>query len=408
MNAIGDSRPSSPTKRGFAILATIIATCMTSGCADEIQTAYGGRTGPAAGPSVNGTAVLANMLEDAGHNIVSRASLSPGLNDTANVIIWCPDDFRVPDAEIVRWLETWLASKSDRSVVYVGRDFDAALEYWQKMSPTAPAPQAAEFKNRADQAQSAFDDARTNVIDGDSCNWFTVKTLARPRRVTTLAGPWSGGIDATKCDVRLYSTYQFNPQDQVLLSDNADTIAARRLFYSLDSWSTGAAPNQLIIVTNGSFLLNLQLVNHEHRKLAAHLINELPPRARVVFLESGPGGPAIRESDEIARTPNGLEVFSIWPLGAVLLHIAALGLVFCFARFPIFGLPRDAEEGSLSDFGKHVTAFGELLHLTRDREYARSRIEHYRQTERKSEGRRTDGGREGRRSREPGTLNLKP
>jgi hypothetical protein len=133
-------------------------------------------------------------------------------------------------------------------------------------------------------------------------------------------------------------------------------------------------------VTNGSFLLNLQLVNHEHRKLAAHLIRELPPAARVVFLESGPGGPPIRESEPVARTPNGLEIFAIWPIGAVLLHLGAVGILFCFARLPIFGVPRDPPPGSLSDFGKHVSAFGEMLHLTRDRGYAATKIEQYRQT----------------------------
>jgi hypothetical protein len=324
------------------------------------------------------------MLLDAGHSVISRTSLSPGLNDTADVIVWFPDDFRAPDSQVVSWLQRWLVSKTGRSVVYIGRDFDAAVEYWQKVSPTAPVEQAAEFKRRSDEAQGAFDDARKQLRDGDACSWFTVKTLAAPRRVTTLAGPWSRGVDVTKCDMRLYSTFQFDPADEVLLSDGSDTIAARRQFFSAGSWA-GGAPNQLIVICNGAFLLNLQLVNHEHRKLAAHLMGELPPSSRVVFLESGPSGPPIRESEEIARTPNGLEVFSIWPLGAVLIHAAALGLVLCFARFPIFGVPRDAAEAPLSDFGKHVTAFGELLHLSRDRDYARSRIEQYRQSERKKE-----------------------
>jgi hypothetical protein len=336
---------------------------------------------------VNGTAVLADTLEDAGHNIISRTALSPGLNDTADVIIWFPNDFRAPDPAVVRWLENWLAAKRGRALVFIGRDFDAAVEYWQHVSPSAPAGQAAEFKRRLDQAQDAFDDARSNVLDGESCGWFTVKTLTTPRRVTTLAGPWAAGVDAMKCDIKLYSVYQFDRSDEVLLSDNSDTIVARRLVYSADGWMAGVDPNQLIVVANGSFLLNLQMVNHEHRKLAAHLAAELPTSSRIVFLESGPGGPPIRESEDIAKTPNGLEVFEIWPLGAVLLHLAAVGLVFCFARLPIFGVPRDAPEAVLADFGRHLTAFGDLLHLTRDRAYALSRIEQYRQSKTKDEGR---------------------
>jgi hypothetical protein len=218
------------------------------------------------------------------------------------------------------------------------------------------------------------------VLDGETCNWFTVKSLAKPRRVTTLAEPWSKGIDVKKSDLRLYSTYQFGSGDEKLLADGTDTLAARRRYFSPDSWGGVIPPNQLIVVTNGSFLLNLPLVNHEHRKLAARLIDELPDSARVVFLESGPGGPTIRDAEPAPRPPNGLEVFAIWPLGAVLLHIAALGLVFCFSRLPIFGVARDPREVSLSDFGKHISAFGELLHLSRDRSYAQARLDHYHQT----------------------------
>jgi hypothetical protein len=334
------------------------------------------------GPSVNGTAVLADMLVDEGHNVISRTSLSPALEDTADVIIWFPDDFRVPNAQVVQWLENWLTANSGRTVVYVGRDFDAAVEYWKAVIPSTPPAQAAEAKLRLDDAEIDFSQARASVLDGETCNWFTVKTLKGARPVTTLAGPWSVGVDGKKCNLRLYSTYQFDPADEVLLTDNRDTLAARRRFHTPDSWSGSVPQNQLIVVTNGSFLLNLQLVNHEHRKLAAHLMSELPPASRIVFLESGPGGPPIRETEPVARPPSGLAIFAIWPLGGVLLHLAVLGVLFCFARLPIFGVPRDAPEGSLSDFGKHVNAFGELLHLTHDRSFAQGRIEQYRQASR--------------------------
>ncbi|MEX2138267.1 MAG: DUF4350 domain-containing protein [Pirellulales bacterium] len=362
------------------LLALAVAALLSSGCEEQIETAYGGRTGPRDGPSVNGTAVLADLLVDAGHNVISRASLSPALEDTADVIIWFPNDFRVPDAKVVRWLENWLTGQANRTVVYVGRDFDAGVEYWKAVTPTAPPAEAAEAKRRLDEAEVEFSQARASVLDGESCNWFTVKTLTSLRRVTTLAGPWSAGIDPKKCNLRLYSTYQFNPADEMLLADSSDTLVARRRFHTPDTWTAVVPPNQLIVVTNGSFLLNLQLVNHEHRKLAAHLMNELPPASRIVFLESGPGGPPIRESEPVARPPSGLAIFSIWPLGGVLLHLAVLGVLFCFARLPIFGVPRDPPEASLSDFGKHVTAFGELLHLTHDRSYAQARIEQYRQS----------------------------
>ena len=46
--------------------------------------------------------------------------------------------------------------------------------------------------------------------------------------------------------------------------------------------------SQLLVASNGSFLLNATLVNHEHRKLAGKLIDTIGPGGRdVVFLESG-------------------------------------------------------------------------------------------------------------------------
>jgi hypothetical protein len=364
----------------WKLVMVVLVAILSTGCEERIETEYGGRTGPLAGPSVNGTAVLADLLADSGHNVLSRTSLSPGLADTADVIIWFPDDFRVPNPSVVAWLEGWLTSKSNRTVVYVGRDFDAAVEYWKTVAPIVPAAQQAEAKRRLREAETDFSQERASVVDGETCNWFTVKALPLPQAVTTLAGPWSAGVNVKKTNLRLYSSYQFDPSDEVLLSGNAQTLVARRRFVTPDSWRPGVPPNQLIVVANGSFLLNLQLVNHEHRKLAAHLVNEFPPASRIVFLESDAGGPPIRESDPVARPPNGLAVFSIWPLAGVLLHLAVLGVLFCFARLPIFGIPRDPPETSHSDFGKHVTALGELLHLAADRRYAQSRLDQYRET----------------------------
>ncbi len=372
------SRPSRPPAPCVLVLAVMVV--LLAGCDEEIQTAYGGRTGPAYGPSVNGTAVLADMLAEAGHNVISRSALSPALRDSTEAIVWFPDDFRAPPAEVVGWLEDWLVAESGRTVVYVGRDFDAAPAYWAAVLPGAPALQADEYQERRASADEAFAKERGNVLDGEACRWFTVRALAAPRRPAPLTGPWSAGVDAAQCDLTFYSDYQFEPTDEVLLADPTATIAIGRQFYSSLGFPFGERPSRLIVVANGSFLLNLQLVNHEHRKLASHLIDELPAGCRVVFLESGPGGPPIRQSEPAAQAPNGLELFSIWPLGAVLLHSAAFGLVFCFMRLPIFGPPRDPPESAQSDFGRHVTALGELMHLTGDRDYASTRLEQYRQS----------------------------
>ena len=72
--------------------------------------------------------------------------------------------------------------------------------------------------------------------------------------------------------------------------------------------------SQILLIANGSFLLNLPLVNHEHRKLAGHLVNAVgPPRKLVIFLESGAGGPPIREKTRTSTCPLAWKGWSSGP-----------------------------------------------------------------------------------------------
>jgi hypothetical protein len=365
-----------PVRRWFVAIAGMVAVFL-SGCAEDIETRYGGR----AGASVNGTGVLADMFENAGHQVISRSSLSPGLHETADVIVWFPDDFQPPNQPAIRWLENWLAARAGRTVIYVGRDYDAAPAYWREIQPLPPLEQAAQVQEKRLAAEQRFDTERSTAADGASCDWFTLQKIAKPPlRVTTLSGPWSAGVNPAGADIDLYSQYKFAADDEALLASDQETIVARRSYFAPIDYASGAETSQLIVVTNGSFLLNFSLINHEHRKLAGHLIAEIPPGQRVVFLESGEGGPRILDSDPQPKSPNGLEVFAVWPLGTVLLHLAVAGVIFCFARYPIFGVPRDPAKESLSDFGKHVTAYAELLEATGDRQYARQKLEQYRQS----------------------------
>jgi hypothetical protein len=122
------------------------------------------------------------------------------------------------------------------------------------------------------------------------------------------------------------------------------------------------------------------LVNREHRKLAEKLIGHIDtPRQTVVFLESGVGGPPIQDQDPSTGDSAGLEIFLLWPTNWILMHLAAVGIIFCFARWPIFGPPRQPERAAASDFGRHLDALAELLKRSRERSYALSRVEHYQQ-----------------------------
>ena len=69
----------------------------------------------------------------------------------------------------------------------------------------------------------------------------------------------------------------------------------------------------------------------------------------------------------------------VWPTNWILLHFALIGILFCFWKLPIFGLPRPEDPTGAADFGRHIDAVAALLERTADRRYALSRVKHYQQ-----------------------------
>jgi len=394
--------PSSWGRHGWWLLVLLLVGCSRTPTLDDT---YGRRRGTA-GPSVNGTRVLADMFEQAGHRVSSWQRLSPKL-DHDQVIVWFPDDMRPPGDEQRAYFEQWLMRQPGRTLVYVGRDYDAAIDYWRHMLSGAPADQATELRRRLALAQADQAVRRSGLPARQECAWFAWRHDRPLVRAGRLTGVWGRGLDASRAAVRLHTRLEppgeghggasravkagspepaveeidlfddDQPDAEVLLGCEHGPLVIRLV-------SPYWHQSQLIIVANGSFLLNLPLVAHEHRKLAGRLINACGPAGRVVFLESQDGGPPLSDSDN--PYPTGLEAFTVWPVNVVLLHLTALGLLVCFAMFPIFGRPRQLSAGAVSDFGKHVDALGQMLERTGDRAYAQQRLAFYHQLTRREAG----------------------
>lgn len=359
---------------------------LAAGCAEELPADYGRSAGS---NSVNGTGVLADMFRSAGHEVSTWRWLSPRLYERAEVIVWFPDDYSPPSQEVIDWLDVWLSADPSRVLIYVGRDFDAAPLYWQRMLATAPAEWKAEVQSRLQSARSYAEPFRPGLSDTEQCDWFTIE-VKRRAAVKTLQGreDWLAGIDPTKVEIE-WATRLIPPQHaEVLLSGDGQPLVSR-----YPSWAPEGG--DLILVANGSFLLNMPLVNHEHRKLAASLIAEVGPAPRqVVFLESWAGGPPILDEDPHVQLPLGLQAMTTPPLPTILLHAAVLGLVFIVSRYPRFGRPLDPDTGARvesrlagagqvragqTDFGQHVIAVGDLMARAADEHYAQARLKHYHQ-----------------------------
>ncbi len=378
--------------RSFAAILIALSTA-TTGCIEtgDLPTEYGQRTSGEAGISINGTGVLGGLFEQAGHRVVSRRYLSPSFRESADAIVWFPDDFNGPPTKVREWLDEWLAEQPGRTLIYVSRDFDAEPAYWRSVQPLAPPAQQKIIAQRLLEAETRRVEQHAQVPLLEDNDWFEIRRgqLSKlPSRAEAALpdndfhGEWARDIDWTKTQIEVASPIWPPDGDVVLLRHGMDILVSRhRVPAGSQGWlDDDANSSQIIVVANGSFLVNAQLVNHEHRKLAAKLVEEIgPPVQRVIFLESEQGGPPVHETDPTQQMPGGLELFGVWPLGPILLHLAAVGIIFCFARWPIFGLPRDPARQGLGDFGQHLRALGELLSRTRDQQFAQSKVTAYEQ-----------------------------
>lgn len=363
---------------GVALLLVLLGVILTRRRDEQLPTTYGRRRGTEVASSVNGTAVLADLYRRQGRRVGTVVRFSPAL-DRYQTVVWTPDDFAPPDKTHRDYLETWLTKGSGRTVVYIGRDYDAAVDYWQRMAADAPPEEADEVVRRQAEARARFEAERSAIPTKEDAQWFTVSRDDPPQPMESLSGPWAAGIDAKQTALHLEGRLSVpaSPTEgmkfETLLATDGEPLVTR---VTNASWGDG----QIIVVANGSLGLNYPLVNHENRKLAAKLIEASSAKDdSVVFVESTAGGPPIRDKEKPASPPNSLELLKVWPLNAILLHVAMLGVVLCLARAPIFGRPRELPSDSPADFGKHVAALGKLLAATKDQNYAHARLLQYRQ-----------------------------
>ncbi len=365
----------------------VVGLILVTGCGREsLDGTYGRRRGSPGATSVNGTAVLSEMFRQAGCTVVSRRFLSPRIHNH-DVIVWAPDDFQPPDDETRRFLEDWLFREPGRTLVYIGRDYDAQIAYWEAVLDMATADQRVEVLRRLAQALAAHSARRATMPDGERTAWFTIlrDAASDPVDASAWTGTWTQDdrLQASKLSPEIVGRLEPPPsaddddddgngngngyRSEVLLQGPPGILAYRLI-------PARQPDSQILVMTNGSFLLNLPLMEEEHRRLAARLIVDCGAPAKVVFFESGLDGAFVFQQEPGSRHPTGLEAFTVWPLGGILWHFLALGVLYLFARLAIFGRPQQLPPESTSDFGRHVHALGELLAATGQADQARRQL----------------------------------
>jgi hypothetical protein len=383
-----------------------------AGCSDDINSDYGVRTGYEK-TSVNGTTVFSEMFETAGYSVSSRDYISPRLDDF-DVVVWTPDDFSPPSIAQRIGMESWL-DKGNRTLIYIGRDFDALPKYWDQVFEDAPPDQQLELWRQREFARSSFASRRNGIPDDAMVRWFKLRNRGEKEVVSGIRSSdptWLEDIDTAKLDIVVQAYCEIpEERDRKKAAKATATLDATdfemNFDNSFDEFETRDAKRQatlppsfkvlletdsgipliteirdptwgdskIIVIPNGSFLLNLPLVNNENRKLAQRLIAECGGE-RAGFLLTTTSGRGAHSSAESGTLP-GIAAFTSWPLGIIIFHAFLAGVLLLFSAFPILGRPRDLEKESTADFGNHVRAIGSLLGRVCDRQHAMQAIAKY-------------------------------
>ncbi len=324
----------------------------------------------------------------------SIARLSPKVAKKADIIVWAHDGFEPPTEKQRKFFEQWLTDKPDAQLVYIGRDYDAASEYWRDAQQMAtPTDQALIARQRA-IADGRWYGERGAIADTKFGHWFTIRN--GPKRVSSAAmsGPWAEGLSADALQLPMESQLAIPlPADFAGVTD-ADTELE---FTSLladgkDQWVFSVEKpdwngGRILVVSNGSFLLNYPLVYQERRVLADRLVSETSFGGKeVLFLQSDGEGPNVLETDDNEEGKQMLVFLKVWPLNIIAAHMIFLAVFYCLAQSLIFGRPGSLPAEPAADFSRHVTALGNMLALTKNVELAEQRIRQYEEQAKRASG----------------------
>ncbi len=372
--------------RSAAMTCCLLIACYLSGCrqTNSLPTRYGRSRGYDGTQSINGTGLLAELFRIQGHDVSQWRRLSPYLNDK-DILVWFDLQQQTPDAEQITFLEKWLSAKPGRTLLYVIRDYDAEIEYWQQIERSETTVNRDALRRHLAHLRAEYTSRRLGNREQLDCSWFRYLPHVSADSTPSLSGPWtvsaaqsSEPIDAIGAKVALTGTLKRGkvPGWQPLLRSDEDVLAAR---IRPARWQG----SQVIVVANGSWLLNGAMALPPRRPLAMRVIRECSPaRGDVCFLEPGPEGLPVRDSDY--PRPVYLRALSVFPIGVILLQSLAAGLLFCFAVLPIFGTPKHLRGSHYGagrhDFSRHLQAVGQLLIKNRNLQQARTWVEQYRAT----------------------------
>ena len=361
-----------------ATLTVLAITAVTglSGCGEtRIDTSYGRITGS----SVNGTGVFAQLLRDRGHEVRAARRLNEELADWADTIVrFAPVPGAIPREE-ADWYLDWQFQASGRRLIYVCRDGSAEAEYWKAALASLPADASQAQRERIEQMLSQAGDWGSELPPpgfeaADAEVWFRLDDSQGSSSLTsTLSGPWAEGIDPVQAALPLHRAPELSsPSEAALLTGDDDRILV--MDWSWEDPDEDQEPSAVLVVANGSFLLNAAVVPHARRSLTTRVADWIGSTPRnVAFVE----GSFLLGTESAMPTPWQV-IRQVPELGMVAAHFMALALVAALAHSVILGRPRPAPAPGTDRPRAHAEALGALLARMGSDRAARSLLATYR------------------------------
>jgi hypothetical protein len=344
---------------------------------DRLPVRYGQRGGQGR-VSLNGTSAFARLLQEYDLDVQSASRLTPRI-DRYDVLFWFPDSDREDYAEEQERLEAWLRSGTDRRLIIVGRHYDATIDYLTQIGQSQDSEQGLDYRRRLAEAVSVSHLESLKQQETYFDGWVEWTPGSR-RRSSQLGGPWATGLENANLTTSRYPNIP-SAEDQkshptrsyeVKLEADGEPFAVA-IQDSL--WNGG----EVIVVSNGSFLLNYGLTDERNRQVVANMLDDLDFEDYfwgALFLESDEAGLPVMQREESGQKTMW-DWMTEWPFSFFIPHFLVLGILIYFVFYPIFGRPKNLALPSSTDFGQHVEALGELMEKTRDRAYAIQHINHY-------------------------------
>ena len=337
--------------------------------------------------SVNGFAVFRQLLEDRGCDVTTTSLLTPKL-DQQDVLIWLHNSYRLPQSEAFERVNEWQVDNYGQ-LVFIGNDYNAKptfLEDVYENSSVADRQWARvvsrmEMSREQEDLDYVFmpgfnnDDRYIRFSDQFECDLFSVVNAP-----TGFLGTWT--LEDSEDED------QASPQPELPTIRVRNYLKPKGDYETLASCSNNARRLPLIwrksesyrgetlVVSSASFLSNYGVTKPANGPLIDLVLDEIPANSKVLILQSGPNDVPLSSTpeDRIVKTWAWMKH---GPFPIAILHVLALAVVFCFARFPVFGRAKEIEFRPRNDFGLHLEEIGRLLRGTRQQQYAESRVRHY-------------------------------